>query len=160
MTADNKLSGVSQLPGLCRSRSFLCDPEWSTCTCTIVGRCLQLKQHQLPDRVVTASRSRFSFNVRHFIVRHFQPFVNICHYYLIHHYDINRTPPDVTCTYYILHLCCQNQPNTLSISEQSDALFYLMVCEGFSSRLQVFSWAFCEARFSYLSSCSIVQIFI
>ena len=79
---------------------------------------------QMAERV-TASRSRFSF-----IVQHFQPFVNIHHHCLIHHY-VNQMPPDITCTYYILHLCCQNWPNTFSISEQSDMLFCRLVCKGF-----------------------------
>ncbi len=108
---------------------------------------------------VTASCSCFSFNIWHFIVWHFQPFVNIYHHCLIHHYDVNWMPPDVTCTDYILHLCCQNQPNTFSISEQSDALFYLMVCKGFQVDFK-YSWAFmkqglaisvCVVKFRYLS---------
>ncbi len=90
---------------------------------------------------VTVSHTHFSFNVRHFIVQHFQPFVNIHHHCLICHYDINQMLPDVTCTDYILHLCYQNQPNTFLISEQSDALFYLMVCEGFQVDFK-YSWAF------------------
>ncbi len=80
---------------------------------------------------VTASCSCFSFNVWHFIVWHFQSFVNIHHRCLLCHHDVNQTLPDVTCSTYILDLCHQNQPNTFSISEQSDALFYLTVCKGF-----------------------------
>ncbi len=92
---------------------------------------------------VTVSCTCFSFNVRHFIVQHFQPFVNIHHCCLICHFDINQMPPDVTCTYYILHLCCQNWPNTFSISEQSDVLFCLLVCKGFQVDFK-YSWAFAK----------------
>ena len=66
----------------------------------------------------------------HFQFSHLQAsLLYSCHSY------INGTSPDATCQLYILDLCCQIWPNTLTISEQSDVLFFTSLFHGFPSSL-------------------------